>query len=144
VTDAAPGEKTLGDAEFSELLAFRTSLRRFLHWSDEQAHLAGLTAQQHQLLLAIRGHHGDAPTVGDVAESLLLRHHSTVELVDRAAQAGLVHRSADEADRRVVRLSLTAKGQRVLHRLSAAHLDELRRLAPTVARLTKGLDEQAV
>ena len=137
-------QATLGDEQFAELLEFRTALRRFLHWSDEQARLAGLTAQQHQLLLAIRGHKGAAPTVGEVADSLLLRHHSTVELVDRAAQAGLVHRTVDEADRRVVRLSLTSKGQRLLHRLSAAHLDELKRLAPTVARLARGLEDESV
>lgn len=132
----------LADEQYEELLAFRTALRRFLHWSDEQARLAGLTAQQHQLLLAIKGHRGDAPTIGDVAESLLLRHHSTVELVDRAAAASLVDRTVDDVDRRAVRLSLTAKGERLLQRLSAAHLDELRRLAPTVARLARGLDER--
>ena len=140
---------TLRDEQYGELLEFRTALRRFLHWSDDQARRAGLTAQQHQLLLAIKGHanqgrDGPEPTIGEVAESLLLRHHSTVELIDRAEQAGLVHRSVDEADRRVVRLSLTAKGQRVLQKLSASHLDELRRLAPTVARLARGLDPHTV
>jgi DNA-binding MarR family transcriptional regulator len=141
-------EPGLGDDQYVELLEFRTALRRFLHWSEQQAREAGLTAQQHQLLLAIRGHTvGDeltAPTVGEVADSLLLRHHSTVELVDRAEQAALVRRSVDPADRRVVRVSLTAKGQRVLDRLSAAHLDELKRLAPTVARLARGLDPESV
>jgi DNA-binding MarR family transcriptional regulator len=138
---------TLDDEQYAELLAFRTALRRFLHWSDEQARTAGLTAQQHQLLLAIRGHKVDdehtAPTVGEVAESLLLRHHSTVELVDRAEQAGLVHRSVDDADRRIVRLGLTAKGQRLLDRLTAAHLDELQRLAPTVTRLARRLERES-
>ncbi|HTN78072.1 MAG TPA: MarR family winged helix-turn-helix transcriptional regulator [Acidimicrobiales bacterium] len=134
--------RALADEQYSELLAFRTALRRFLHWSDEQARSAGLTPQQHQLLLAVRGHEGSQPTVGDVADSLLLRHHSTVELVDRAEQAGLVHRSVDDTDRRVVRLGLTAKGQRVLHKLSAAHLDELQRLAPTVVRLARDLEHQ--
>ena len=141
-------EPSLGDQEYAELLEFRSALRRFLHWSDQQARNAGLTAQQHQLLLAIRGHTSDdvpaSPTVGEVAESLLLRHHSTVELVDRAEQAGLVHRSVDEADRRVVRLALTAKGQRLLDRLTAAHLDELQRLAPTVTRLARGLEHESV
>ncbi|HMK11464.1 MAG TPA: MarR family winged helix-turn-helix transcriptional regulator [Acidimicrobiales bacterium] len=147
MSERAFPDRALDDEEYGELLAFRTALRRFLHWSDEQARRAGLTAQQHQLLLAIRGHAGGAqngaePTIGDIAESLLLRHHSAVELVDRAEQAGLVHRSVDDVDRRVVRLSLTAKGQRVLHKLSAAHLDELQRLAPTVARLARGLEER--
>ena len=130
----------LGDREYRELLAFRTGLRRFLRWSDEQAASAGLTGQQHQLLLAIRGHEGPGqPTIGDVAEHLLLRHHSAVELVDRAEQGGLVQRVVDGEDRRVVRLDLTSKGRRLLDRLTAAHLEELARLAPVIARLVDGL-----
>ncbi len=131
----------LHEEQYGELLAFRTALRRFLRWSERQAAAAGITAQQHQLLLAIRGHEGPAaPTVGEVAEHLLVRHHSAVELVDRAEQAGLVVRDVDEHDRRVVRLALTPAGRRILGRLSAAHLEELARLAPIVQRLTAGLD----
>src|SRR5690349_18742362 len=110
MTDPRP--RALTDAEYQRLLAFRTSLRRFLHWSEEQAEAAGLTAAHHQLLLAIRGHAGaSGPTIGEVAESLLLRHHSAVGLVDRAVKAGLVERQEDAADRRVVRLRLTARGE---------------------------------
>jgi DNA-binding MarR family transcriptional regulator len=135
----------LDDREYRELLAFRTGLRRFLRWSDEQAASAGLTGQQHQLLLAIRGHEGPAqPTIGDVAEHLLLRHHSAVELVDRAEQGGLVQRVVDDEDRRVVRLDLTDKGRRLLDRLTAAHLEELTRLAPVIARLVDGLGAEPV
>jgi DNA-binding MarR family transcriptional regulator len=130
----------LDDEQFRHLLAFRTALRRFLRWSDEQAAGAGLTSQQHQLLLAIRGHDGPgSPTIGDVAAHLLLKHHSTVELIDRAEEAHLVRRVADQSDGRVVRLELTERGQEVLDRLSAAHLEELARLAPIVQRLGAGL-----
>ncbi|HEX6785591.1 MAG TPA: MarR family transcriptional regulator [Acidimicrobiales bacterium] len=130
----------LHDDQYQELLAFRTALRRFLRWSEQQAAAAGLTGQQHQLLLAIRGHRGpSAPTVGDVAEHLLLRHHSAVELADRAAEAGLVCRLADADDGRFVRLELTTRGRDLLERLSAAHLEELARLAPMVQRLAAGL-----
>ncbi len=142
---ARPGSaaESLGDAQYEELLAFRTALRRFLHWSDQQAAAAGLTAQQHQLLLAVRGHAGlSAPTIGDVAEALLLRHHSVVELVDRAERAGLVRRLVDDDDRRVVRLRLTPRGRRILERLSAAHLEELARLARPVERLARGFDQR--
>ncbi len=125
------------DADYERLLAFRTTLRRFLHWSGEQAAAVGLTPQQHQLLLAIRGHPGPGPpTVGDVAEHLLLRHHSAVELVDRAEHVGLVERLVDAEDRRVVRLAVTPTGRRLLERLSQAHLEELARLGPMVRRLT--------
>ncbi len=121
--------QALSDHEYEALLGFRTALRRFLHWSEEQARATGLTPAQHQLLLAIRGHRGaPGPTVGDVAEALLLKHHSAVGLVDRAERAGLIVRARDPHDHRVVRLRLTADGSRRLARLSRLHLDELRRL----------------
>jgi DNA-binding MarR family transcriptional regulator len=129
----------LRDDQYRELLAFRTGLRRFLRWSEEQAAAAGLTPQQHQLLLAIRGS-AAPPSVGDVADLLLLRHHSAVELVDRAEQAGLVLRRSDPADRRLVRLAVTARGEHLLARLSAAHLEELGRLAPAIQALVEGLE----
>ena len=117
------------DADYGRLLAFRTELRRFLHWSEERAREIGLTPAQHQLLLAVRDHAGpDAPTVGDVAASLMLRHHSAVGLVDRAAEAGLVRRVPDPEDQRVVRLRLTPRGARQLTTLSERHLEELHRL----------------
>lgn len=117
----------LTEADFAELLRFRDGLRRFMHWSEEQARTAGLTPAQHQLLLAIKGHGGD-PTIGDVAGHLLLKHHSTVELVDRAERAGLIGRHTDPDDHRLVRLRLSAKGERRLADLSTAHLTELARL----------------
>jgi DNA-binding MarR family transcriptional regulator len=121
--------RELTDEQYGELLAVRTTLRRFLRWSEEQARAEGLTPAQHQLLLAVRGHADQrGPTIGEVADVLLVRHHSAVELVDRAAEAGLVRRVADRDDERVVRLRLTEPGARRLRRLSAAHLDELRRL----------------
>src|SRR4051794_16921063 len=115
----------LTDAQYRELLAVRTTLRRFLRWSEEEAATEGLTPAQHQLLLAIRGHDDErGPTIGDVAAVLLVRHHSAVELVDRAAKAGLVRRVGDRDDDRVVRLRLTPTAARRLSRLSAAHLTE--------------------
>jgi DNA-binding MarR family transcriptional regulator len=119
----------LTDRDYQRLLGFRTELRRFLHWSEEQAESLGITAAQHQLLLAVRGHDDRrGPTVGDVASSLLLRHHSAVGLVDRAAEAGLIRREHDADDHRSVRLRLTPEGARKLARLSHRHLEELDRL----------------
>ena len=118
--------------DYAQLLRFRTGLRAFLHWSEEQATQHGLTGPQHQLLLAVKGHlaaEGVAPTIGEVAGYLMLRHHSAVELVNRAAANDLLRREADADDRRVVRLSLTARGERVLRSLSESHEEELRRLA---------------
>jgi DNA-binding MarR family transcriptional regulator len=115
------------ETELRRLLAFRDGLRRFLRWSEDQARTVGLTGPQHQLLLAVRGH-GSAPSIGDVADHLLLRHHSVVELVDRAVRGGLVTRVADPADQRVVRLELLPSGDAKLAALSAAHYEELSRL----------------
>jgi DNA-binding MarR family transcriptional regulator len=130
-------ELTRGD--FENLLAFRTGLRRFLHWSQTQARAVGLTPAQHQLLVAIKGHRGgQQPTIGDLAGYLLLRHHSAVELVDRAAVAGLVERRSDAEDGRLTRVRLTADGEAKLARLAPAHLDELRNLAPVLDQLVVG------
>ena len=126
------------DDDYERLLELRDGVRRFLHWSEERARAAGITAAQYQLLLAIRGH-GSAPSVRDVAAHLLLKHHSAVELVDRAERGGLVRRSPDPQDQRVVRLTLTAEGERRLAVLAASHLEELARLRPSLQSLWTGL-----
>lgn len=129
-------DRALTDLDYRRLLAFRTGLRRFLRWSEEQAAEAGLTPAHHQLLLAVRGSSSRrGPTIGEVSSALLLRPHSAVGLMDRAEAGGLVRRVKDPRDRRVVRVRLTSRGARVLRRLSSRHLAELRRLAPTIRRL---------
>jgi DNA-binding MarR family transcriptional regulator len=121
----------LTPADYQSLARFRRALREFLHFSEAAARDAGVTPAQHQLLLAIKAMpttEGRAPTVGEVAEWLLLRHHSAVELVDRAAASGLVTRAPDPDDARCQRLHLTALGEAKLARLSELHRQELRRL----------------
>lgn len=116
--------------DFERLLEFRVALRRFQRWSEDQAQAAGLTHVQHQLLVAIKGHPGDRPpAVGDLAGYLLLQPHSAVELVDRAEAAGLVERTPDSSDGRVVRVRLTKAGERILQKLTRPHLDRLHELA---------------
>jgi DNA-binding MarR family transcriptional regulator len=105
-----------------------------LRWSEQAAKSVGLTTMQHQLLLAIRGR-GGAPTIGEIAEDLMLRHHSTGELIHRAEAAGLVARTQDAGDRRQMRVTATGAGNRLLHRLSEQHLNEIQRLAPMVEAL---------
>ncbi|MFB4296162.1 MarR family winged helix-turn-helix transcriptional regulator [Actinomadura sp. NTSP31] len=130
----------LSQEDFASLLAFRTGLRRYLRWSETRVREAGLTPAQHQLLLAVKGHGPrQAPTVGELAGYLLLRHHSTVELIDRAERAGLVRRGRDPEDNRVIRVSLTAEADRVLADLTRLHLAELRSLAPILDRLSAEL-----
>ncbi len=129
--------------DFEHLLRLRTGLRRFLRWSEEQAQAAGLTPAQHQLLLAIRGHPGpEAPTIGEIADHMVLRHHSASELIDRAAAAGLVVRSPVNASQ--VRVSLTQAGTVKLNGLAQAHLEELAHLAPTMRALWETFDSDAL
>ena len=128
--------RTIADRDYERLLEVRTALRRFLHWSGEEAASAGLTPAQHQLLLAVRGHPGgEAPTIGELAEHLLLRHHGAVQLVDRAEAGGWVRRAGDALDHRVVRVEVTAKGRRALERLAPSHLEELRRVRQVLSEL---------
>jgi len=137
---AVAGEPS--DEDYRRLLELRTGLRRFLRWSEQHARSAGLPPAQHQLLLAIRGHRDPrGPTVGDVADHLLLRHHSAVGLVDRAESAGLIAREQDADNHSVVRLRLTERGTAQLEALSEQHLEELAHLAPTMHALWDALEE---
>ena len=132
----------LDESDFQHLLELRTGLRRFLRWSDNQAQAAGLTPAKHQLLLAVRGHPGPAgPTIGEVANYLVLRHHSAVGLVDRAVSDGLITREPDPTSRGVVRVKLTRTGAAKLDQLAEAHLQELAQLAPTMRTLWQAVEQ---
>jgi len=128
-------------ADYQALANFRYALRQFLEFSASAAKSVGLTPQQHQAMLSIIGApEGQAVTVGFLAERMLLKHHSTVELVDRLVELDLVARQPDAADRRKVLLALTPKARRLLTKLSTAHIEELRRIRPVFADLLDRLD----
>jgi DNA-binding MarR family transcriptional regulator len=134
----------LTDDDYWRLLEFRTGIRRFLQYSKIQAAGVGLTPTQHQLLLAVRGHRDpQGPTIGEVAECSLIRHHSAVELVDRAEAAGLVVRRQDRGDHRVVRLALTRSGGGKLETISRANLAEIRRLGAEFQDVWQAIDRLA-
>jgi DNA-binding MarR family transcriptional regulator len=146
VSDAAsartPTDGVLTDEDYRRLAELRYGLRSFLHWSAELAKRAGLTPTQHQLLLAVRASQEErGPTVSDVAAVLLIRHHSAVELVDRAQEAGLIVRERDPDQQSLVRLRLSAHGAAKLASLSELHLRELAQLAPTMRALLEAIDE---
>jgi len=131
-------------AQYRALAEFRYRLRQFLSFSEDAARSAGLAPQQHQLLLALKGlPAGSSPTVGVLAERLQVRHHSTVELVDRLEEQGLLRRARDGADRRTVQLALTRRGEALLARLSRAHLAELAVLLPVRLEALAALGERA-
>lgn len=132
--------KPLSKRQYETLAAFRYTLRRFLHFSEGAAHAAGLTPQQHQALLAVKGFPGrDCLTVGQLAERLQLRHHSAVGLVDRLAAEKLVARAPSGQDRRQVLVQLTRRGEKVLERLSSAHREQLKRMGPELILRLKQL-----
>jgi DNA-binding MarR family transcriptional regulator len=140
--DPSPsGKRSIQPADYAALAAFRRALREFLAFSEAAARTSGLTAQQHQAILAIRGHKDGEPlTVGELAEHLTIRHHSAVELVDRLAKAGLVTRVSAEHDRRAVLVGLTPKSESILEELSAIHLDELKSSRELLMQLLERLD----
>lgn len=131
-----------GDREPSEavnyvaLAQFRYELRKFQAFSQAAAKSAGLTPQQHQALLAVRGFSDQGPvSVGDLAEFLLIRPHTAVELVDRMTRLELFARVTDGADGRRVLIKLTKEGERRLQKLSQTNLRELRAIGPTLTRM---------
>lgn len=125
----------LEDADYRALADFRFHIRRFLHFSEGEAQSEGLEPQQHQLLLAARALNAanmksPGPTIGELAEHLLIRHHSAVGLTDRLMERGLVERVRGSEDRRQVRIRLTPQGESTLARLSSAHRAELLNSGP--------------
>ncbi|MCO1654628.1 MarR family winged helix-turn-helix transcriptional regulator [Pseudonocardia humida] len=129
MSSEADGAAPLSKRDFEALAQFRSGIRRYLRFSEETVRRDGLTPQQYQLLLALKGFPGrDWATVREIAERLQLRHHSVVELINRAQAEGLVERGPDPDDKRLVRVLLTAVGERVLARLSALHRAELHRM----------------
>jgi DNA-binding MarR family transcriptional regulator len=132
---------SLTKANYEALSDFRFALRRFLAFSEGAAKQAGLTPQQHQALLTIKGaQDADSVSIRLLAERLLINHNTAVELVDRLVAAGLVERSRDAEDRRRARLELTGDAERRLQSLSAAHLKELQTVRPALLKLLKQLD----
>jgi DNA-binding MarR family transcriptional regulator len=126
----------VSDADYHTLAAFRAALRRFLRVSEDLAHSLGLTPQQHQAMLAIRGFPGsEHPTVGELAARLQVHHNSAVGLVTRLVKQGYARRQASKEDQRRMHVSLTPKGHGLLDKLTEAHRIELRHVGPEITRL---------
>jgi DNA-binding MarR family transcriptional regulator len=123
-------------SEYEILAAFRQSLREFLHFSEDAAQSMGLTPQQHQALLSIKGFPGrDRITIKELAEQLHIRHHSAVGLADRLMAQDLLLREQSDMDRRQVYVTLSPKGLTILEQLSSIHKEELHRLLPALQKL---------
>jgi DNA-binding MarR family transcriptional regulator len=130
--------RALADEDYRRLLTFRSELRDFLRWSEHAARDAGLTPALHQLLLVVRGHPAaDGPTIGDAAGELHIRHHSAVELAQRAETAGLLRRHRDPGDQRQVHMRLTTLGHERLESLTRQHLPRIAALAAALDRVVE-------
>lgn len=128
--------RTLAKSDYETLAGFRYLLREFAAFSEHAARRAGLTAQQHQTLLAVKGFPGrEQVAIGELAQRLGLRDHSATGLVDRLVARGLLRRRSDRQDRRRVLVEITPRAKRLLAKLTRAHRDELKRLAPLLRSL---------
>ena len=131
-----------------DLAQIRYRIRRFLRFSENAARNAGVTPQQHQLMLGVAGYTGRGwANISELAEFLQERHNAVVELANRASKAGLVRRKISAADRRVVRVELTPKGRSILFKLSALHRKEVerirdRRQAELLPQIADGVHER--
>src|SRR5689334_19568125 len=124
-----PTDEPLTKRDFEALARFRFAIRRYLRFSEETIRQHDVTPQQYQLLLALKGYPGrEWATIGELAERLQLRHHSVVELVTRAQVQDLVARTPHPEDGRVVRVTLTRRGDQLLAQLGSLHREELRRM----------------
>jgi DNA-binding MarR family transcriptional regulator len=122
---------TVALSDYRALAAFRYEIRKFLAFSERAARGHGIEPQQHQLLLAVRGFPGNSrPTIGDIAERLCVEHHTTVGLVDKLEERGLIQRERGTRDRREVFLKLTPVGGSLLRKLSILHRAQLLRVGP--------------
>jgi DNA-binding MarR family transcriptional regulator len=120
--------------DYQTLADLRYHIRRFLRVREEAARAAGVEPQQYVLLLQVKGFERRQPaTIGALTERLQIRHHATVQLVDRLAQRGLVRRRRAETDRRGVVVELTTRGEAVLRKLALYSLAELRSGGPALA-----------
>jgi DNA-binding MarR family transcriptional regulator len=130
----------LEDADFRVLAAVRAELRGFAHFTEQVVRAARLTPQQHQVLVALRAAEDGELSIGDLAETLLLKPHSVSGLADRLQAAGLVDRVKGGTDRRVICLRLTDRARDLMASLSRTHRDELRRIRPLLISLLSQLD----
>lgn len=127
--------------EYRALAEFRHALRVFQRFSEQAAREVGITPAHHQLMLAIKGWPGDRPpSISDLAEMLQLRHHSAVELIQRAGHAGLVASTPDSEDGRRQLTTLTDRGETILASLSVMHRDELRRFRTEMLEVLRELE----
>lgn len=134
--------KLLSKTEYESLSNFRYAVRQFLKFSEFAAEAVGITPNQHQALLAIKGFPGrDSITNGELAERLQIKHHSAVGLINRLEAQNLVSRKKGDGDRREMYVALTESGEKLLEQLTVVHREELKSLAPQLTVILESLKQ---
>jgi DNA-binding MarR family transcriptional regulator len=130
-----PKKASIALADYRALAEFRYEIHRYLGLADEAARSAGLLPGQYRLLLMVKGLPEEVePTIGNIAERLGLRHHSTVELVDRLEDRGLIYRERSDRHRSFVFVRITAKGEAILRKLVLSRKKELQQAGPVLVK----------
>ncbi len=138
---ASASEARLTKSEYERLANLRYVLRRFARLTELEARKVGLTPQQYQLLLAIKGFPGrDWVSITELAERLQIRHNAVIGLVNRAVQHNLVRRDHDpeHPDHRIVKVSLTPEAETCLRKLATALRSERQRVRIAAAEADLG------
>ncbi len=131
------------NSAYRQLADLRCAIREFLHFSEQAARENGFEPQQHQLLLAVKGlPPGVRPTITALSARLCLKHHSTVELINRMAERGVVTRRHSAEDRREALIELTPAGEEALEKLSILHWQELQKQAPALSHALNAIVKQ--
>ena len=87
----------------------------------------GLTVEQYSVLMVLN-YAGGSARVTDIAQWLIHSPNSISMIVDRMVKSGLVKRTRDRADRRVVNVAATSKANTVVKQAHVAVLDFVRKV----------------
>lgn len=87
----------------------------------------GITMQQYNVLRILKGQHPKGITTSDIRSRMLDKMSDASRLVDRLENHGYVEKRANQQDRRLVSVSVTAKGIELLERIKIDHgpMDDL-------------------
>lgn len=133
-------DRALSEIEFEALANLRYRIRKFRQFSAKVADKLGLTGQQHQALLAIKGLGiGGRMSLSDLADKLFLTPDEAGELAASLQEAG--HVTIETKHKRRPAVMLTAQAEELLHRLTSAHLYEIREMAPELMQALRMLGD---
>lgn len=102
---------------FQGVAAARYLLRKVFRLVEEQARLGGLDPLAHQAMIQVYGSDNGALKVREVAERLDITPAFASTLIQSLESRGLMLRSRDREDQRVIWITVTARGRALLYRI---------------------------